>query len=655
MLYDDSRQIDVRYIIFLAHYNVSIYSGGSEIPEEELWAKRNAIRLTRRPDSTSASQASSLPFYIFSENLSEKEDLYFAMLRNKEKMPESAGLSPAYVDYDARHIITLLQRLYSSEEQRPTRWINALLGRLFLALYRMPEIEESVMRKIAKKISRVKTPNFITKLAVRKVDMGEGAPFINSPKLRELTLDGDCVVEADLSYTGNFRLEISATVHIDLGTRFKSREVELALAVVLNRVDGRGLVRLKPPPSNRIWFSFETMPKVVMSIEPIFGSRQITYGVVLRAIESRIREIISETIVLPFWEDIPFLDTSAHLFRGGIWRSKNPKSDKNSDVNAKMEVDTDEPCVGCENISTNSLEMEAGLETNTSGLAHSLGSSSSSQNNLVSMPLEPQNITTGIVDAEIGAPGAPQRKNCANQMNEEMPITQEIPPSNTFASPQTFCPQAQSETSNNNDIPRATSVVDAGKGGKHSLSAQSLVSIRHRPSFSAAETETSFAKPAVGELSRRRNTSEFFPEDSASSALRGKYESMKFLRSATGMSRSWSWSMSGTKENVGKATISNNINAQNGHRQLHTFEESLPDHERTKLECGLLSPQKGPAPVSLASAEENSAGKKEEHYYPLTTESCSIQHGNVMSTGGSKIIDIIHDKAHSRSPIQDKS
>jgi hypothetical protein len=333
MLYDDVNQVEVRYVISLAHHVVSIYDGGEgDIPEGELWLKRNAICLSRRLASLGDLGGPTPPFYLFSENLSEKEDFYIAMLQNQTRLQDLADRPPKHQEFDTKHIVTLVQRLHSSEEQLQTRWINAFLGRLFLALYRTPELEASVRSKIVKKISRVNKPNFISKIGLQKIDMGEGAPFITNPRLKDLTVDGNCCVEADLHYTGNFRLEISATVRIDLGPRFKAREVDIVLAVVLKKLEGHLLVRFKPPPSNRIWMSFETTPKMEMDIQPIVSSKQITYGLILRTIESKIREVVAESIVLPFWDDIPFHDTLGQAFRGGIWERDT------SEASAKVEI-----------------------------------------------------------------------------------------------------------------------------------------------------------------------------------------------------------------------------------------------------------------------------------------------------------------------------
>jgi hypothetical protein len=323
MLYDDSEQVEVRHVISLAHHNVGIYGGGNnEISEGELWIKRNAICL-RRKELVGGMTSPSKPFYFFSENCSDKEDFYFALLQNQEHDPEDPASPPQPQHYEMKDIISLVQRLHSSEEHLQTRWINALIGRLFLAVYKTQQIEDLVRMKITKKIARVKKPAFLSGIVIQKIDLGGAAPFLTNPHLKDLTVDGDCCVEADFKYDGNFRIEIAATARIDLGTRFKAREVNLVLAAVVKKLEGHALVRFKPPPSNRIWFSFESMPTLEMSIEPIVSSRQITYGIILRAIESRIREVIAETLVLPHWDDSPFITTLNQRFRGGIWAGSN--------------------------------------------------------------------------------------------------------------------------------------------------------------------------------------------------------------------------------------------------------------------------------------------------------------------------------------------
>ena len=318
MLYDDSEQLEVRHVISLAHHDVSIYAGGSDIPEGELWIKRNAICL-RRKEVARETNPPSKPFYFFSENCSDKEDFYFALLQNTGPTSDNSSGPPFPQHFALRDIVSLVQRLHSSEEHLQTRWLNAIIGRLFLAVYNTQDIEDYVRLKITKKIARVKRPAFLSGISLQKIEMGSAAPYITNPHLKDLTVDGHCCAEADFKYDGNFRLEIAATARIDLGTRFKVREVNLVLAAVVKKLEGHAFMRFKPPPSNRIWVSFETMPHLEMTIEPVVSSRQITYGIILRAIESRIREVMAETIVIPHWDDIPFLSTLGQPLRGGIW------------------------------------------------------------------------------------------------------------------------------------------------------------------------------------------------------------------------------------------------------------------------------------------------------------------------------------------------
>ncbi len=366
MLYEDSDQVEVKYVIAIEQYNVSIYSGEDNIPEGELWIKRNAIRLSRK---ASIVDDGPKPFYFFSENCSNKEDFYIALLQNQEQKPGAPENSPRPLQFDPKLAIGLVQRLHSSEEQLQTRWLNALAGRLFLALYKTPEVEDFVRKKITKKIARAKKPTILSDIVLRSIDMGDSAPQITNPRLKDLTIDGDCCAEMDVKYSGGFRLEIATTARIDLGARFKAREVTIILAVVLKKLNGHCLIKFKPPPSNRIWVSFEAMPDMDMIIEPLVSSRQITYGFILRTIEARIREVLAETIVLPHWDDIPFTDTSSQEFRGGIWAPQDSQSTESPDQTAHQTAIPDEALEDEVDIDTDSSAVPSSLESNNERVA----------------------------------------------------------------------------------------------------------------------------------------------------------------------------------------------------------------------------------------------------------------------------------------------
>lgn len=324
MLYDSSAQMDVRHVISLAHHSVSLSEGQWESDQEErlkdadLFIKRTAIVLTPTdlPNGRLESRATPpKPFYLFSTLCSEKEDFYHALLYARASPPIPEPIEPD----DA---IKLQSALHSTSLTAETRAFNALVGRVFLGIHRTSWLENLIQRKVEKKISRVQKPSFLANLEVKSVDLGDSAPMLSNPRLKDLNISGDMTIAFDVRYSGGIKLTISALAKIDLGPRFKVRTVDLVLASSLQRLQGHMLVHIKPPPSNRIWFCFESPPDMDVKVEPVVSQRKISYTFILRTIEDRIRAVVTETLVKPNWDDVPFFNTMEQNVRGGIWRSE---------------------------------------------------------------------------------------------------------------------------------------------------------------------------------------------------------------------------------------------------------------------------------------------------------------------------------------------
>lgn len=323
MLYDSPAELEVRHVISMAHHSVSVSDGVGDdenMLDADLFIKRTAILLkplasNANGDANTGSTPQPKPFYLFSSNCSEKEDFYHALVAAQTESPSPQPLDPSCS-------IKLQSSIHSNSLSSETRAFNALINRVFLALHRTPFLEDLVRDKIEKKISRVAKPAFISYVSVQSIDLGDAGPILSNPRLKDIHISGDMILSMDVKYTGGVKVVISAVAKLDLGQRFKVRTVDLVLAGSLQRLQGRMLVRIKPPPSNRIWFCFETMPDMEIKVEPIVSSRQITYNWILRAIENRIREVFAETLVKPNWDDIPFFDTIGQTYRGGIWRGQ---------------------------------------------------------------------------------------------------------------------------------------------------------------------------------------------------------------------------------------------------------------------------------------------------------------------------------------------
>ncbi|KAK5111904.1 hypothetical protein LTR62_004636 [Meristemomyces frigidus] len=321
MLYDSPSQVEVRHVISLAHHSVALTDGEEDVMKDaDLFIKRTAIVLTPLSTPTAdgfqsgqyASATPPKPFYLFSSTCIEKEDFYHALLTTRASPP-----IPQPIDPEA--LIKLQSTLRSASLTPETRAFNALVSRIFLSIHRTSWLQDLIRRKIEKKISRVQKPSFIAELTVKSISLGDCAPILSQPRLKDLNISGDMTLAFDLRYSGGVQVVIGATARIDLGSRFKARTMDLVLSTSLQRLTGKLLIRIKPPPSNRIWFCFESMPDMEIKVEPIVSTRQITYTFILRAIEDRIRAVVGETLVKPNWDDIPFFDTTSQRVRGGIW------------------------------------------------------------------------------------------------------------------------------------------------------------------------------------------------------------------------------------------------------------------------------------------------------------------------------------------------
>lgn len=586
MLFDDEEQVEVRHVISLAYHEVSIYSGGDKTPEGELFIKRNALCLSRRqdgPDLGPDSQVSK-PFYLFSENCSAKEDFYFALLKNQEQTFRADQKVPSPLQFDVKTIISLVQRLHSTEDNIHSRWFNAMLGRVFLGVYKTRDIENLIREKLTKKISRVKRPAFLTDIAIQGINTGEAAPYFTNMKLKDLTVEGECVIEADVKYTGNARVEVAATAKIDLGTRFKAREVNLVLAVVMKKAEGHVLFKIKPPPSNRVWISFQTMPKMEMTIEPIVSSRQITYTVILRQIENRIKEVIAETVVQPFWDDIPFFKTEHKTWRGGIFKGDDAtvpsdnvetakamagdvtsvhRIEENSDMNAQtrpMEKSHTIPVMESQQATTGLFGRRLGRHANSSATSASSTSVESKESsapqqvpprspNIAKTTTEPI-VETDAAHADIFKPSSSPPDQATNFMaalqSRSQDASREETPSGSPPKPSSATqdssrsPSPPSKEASDNDSSEDRDTTPQGRRNTTS-------SVESDKMSTTSSTSTKEAQKAqTGSLGRtfflrRENSDASLSATSANSDASHKRNTLAAVTNAAVQARQWGW------------------------------------------------------------------------------------------------------------------
>uniref|UniRef100_A0A1D1Z7G6 Testis-expressed sequence 2 protein n=1 Tax=Anthurium amnicola TaxID=1678845 RepID=A0A1D1Z7G6_9ARAE len=81
-------------------------------------------------------------------------------------------------------------------------------------------------------------------------------------------------------------------------------QVPLSLAIRIASLRGTLRLHIKPPPSDRLWFGFTSMPEIDWNLDSSVGDHKITSGRIALLIGSRFKAGIQESLVLPNCESI---------------------------------------------------------------------------------------------------------------------------------------------------------------------------------------------------------------------------------------------------------------------------------------------------------------------------------------------------------------
>ncbi|KAJ1969732.1 hypothetical protein IWQ62_000434 [Dispira parvispora] len=344
-LYDSEQQAECRGVVVVPYYQVAIHP--RNLPDNEVFHKDLPILLSKTipgedeepPETTGALQDS---YYIYADTPTVKEDWYFALSRASRLHPravapssekqESKGVphedqewgtsdqaDPFFpLGFDQHALQDIHRTIQADDPHIQTQWLNAVIGRVFLSVYRTDMMKQYFINKIRLKITKLKKPSFLGNIEVRDLSVGDGVPSITNPRLLSLDERGELKAEMYVHYAGGFRCEIETEVQLSVTSRLKSLRVPLVLAIVLKRLTGKILLQIKPPPSNRFWVGFYETPSMDLCIEPIVSEKQVKFGMVIQAIERRIYDVINETIVLPNMDDTPFFASEG---LGGIFEN----------------------------------------------------------------------------------------------------------------------------------------------------------------------------------------------------------------------------------------------------------------------------------------------------------------------------------------------
>ncbi|KAF7731189.1 hypothetical protein EC973_000604 [Apophysomyces ossiformis] len=340
-LYDSEKQLDCKGVIIVHNHTVATHPPG--LQDFELFSRPHLIKLEKKTTSallpaseTNMPQSSTNAYYINCSRCIDKEDWYFALRRaSKLSMPlEGETLAIKHwqdtTHFDQVAMNQLIATVHSDEHHFQTQWLNAILGRMFFAIYKTEEIKSLFLKKVVAKVNKLnaRRPPFLGEITVRSVDPGHALPYITQPRLLGLSPTGELTAEANMQYHGGFRFEIETVLKWKYSDRLRPLTVDLVLAIALKEIQGKFLMKIKEPPTNRFWYGFYELPKMEWLVEPVVWEKRVGYSVVVKAIETKIQELVMENMVLPNMDDITFFPTNGV---GGIFGESPDESGSEED------------------------------------------------------------------------------------------------------------------------------------------------------------------------------------------------------------------------------------------------------------------------------------------------------------------------------------
>jgi len=262
---------------------------------DEVYRKDYPLRITNPNGAILGSMGSSC--FMYAANASEKEDWLIALRRAVGGVSGAVKVAREALDFLA-FMKSSEARIVEGELDGTGQLISALLARTMFNVHRAAEVEAFIREKFVKRTETLLLPFFLGPLKLDAVDVGRCAPVLGNGRLHSAAHNGELIGSLDISYGGGLTLQISTSVT-------KPVFVPIVIRVAVKRLSGRVMVKIKGPPSDRLWFGFYRLPDYEIDVEPVVSSVALTWGPIQRAIAGQIEAGLKEFVVLPNMDELP--------------------------------------------------------------------------------------------------------------------------------------------------------------------------------------------------------------------------------------------------------------------------------------------------------------------------------------------------------------
>ena len=185
--------------------------------------------------------------------------------------------------------------------------LNLLVGRIFFNIFDSGHIEREIVSRFKRKLELAPLPVFLSDFSISAIAICKQPPLLNHMQLHRCTDMGDLSLFAGVVLDSELSVSVKGKVlseHVPLVGMFSSFELPIEVKVCIRRIEGKALISIRRPPSDRLWFGFVEKPIVELDLEPIVASCAISISVILDFIRTRAIDAIYSALVYPSMEDV---------------------------------------------------------------------------------------------------------------------------------------------------------------------------------------------------------------------------------------------------------------------------------------------------------------------------------------------------------------